>query len=67
MTNLLILSLSLLSGTREASLTYYTPQPGRIYVDVRCAGGSWQSGWINQVAANGTNTIRFSQPCGAGG
>jgi len=67
MTNLIILSIALATGQREAKLTYYTPKAGRVYVDVRCAGGAWQSGWVNQAVATGTNTIHFSQPCGTGG
>ena len=67
MTNLIILSIALVAGQREAQLTYYTPQPGRIYVVARCAGGAWQSGVANQLATTGTNVIRFAPPCGAGG
>lgn len=68
MTNLIILSIALATGQREAKLTYYTPLPGRVTVDVKCAGdANWRNGAANHMAAAGTNLFHLANLCGSGG
>lgn len=54
-------------GQREIILVYVSPVAGTAYVDARCWGQSWQSGYVNAPCVAGTNTITLRAGCETGG
>lgn len=62
MTNLVILSLTLLAGN-QARIEYVAPTAGTIFVDARSSlSEPWRNGWANSRILAGTNQISVLLP-----
>lgn len=57
-----IISLAFSPNQREMTLTYYTPQAGRITVQTQCDRQGYWDNSANLLTVAGTNTVTLLRP-----